>query len=68
MLLDLNKYNYFTGKHSIHFTQLLTIGGYILHKARKKKGRKHDYDVYKKNHPVIPKQFVNVIDLGISLV
>ena len=37
---------------------------YILHKARKKKGRKHDYDVYKKNHPVTPKQVVNVLDLG----
>ncbi len=30
-----------------------------------KKGKKHDYDVYKKNHPVTPsKQVVNVIDLG----
>jgi hypothetical protein len=38
--------------------------GYILHKIGHKKGRKHDYDVYKKNHPVTPKQVVNVIDLG----
>jgi uncharacterized protein YfbU (UPF0304 family) len=38
--------------------------GYILHKVDYKKGRKHDYDVYKKNHPVIPKQVVNVVDLG----
>ncbi len=30
-----------------------------------KKGRKHDYDVYKRNHPiVIPKEVVNVFDLG----
>ncbi len=36
----------------------------ILHKVGYKKGRKHDYDVYKKNHPVIPKQVVNVVDLG----
>ncbi len=36
--------------------------GYILHKAAHKKGRKHDYDVYKKNHPiVIPKQVVTVV-------
>ncbi len=35
--------------------------GYILHKVGYKKGRKHDYDVYKKNHPVIPKQVVNVV-------
>ena len=26
--------------------------GYILHKVGYKKGRKHDYDVYKKNHPM----------------
>jgi hypothetical protein len=38
--------------------------GYILHKLGYKKGRKHDYDVYKKNHPVTPKEAVNVVDLG----
>ncbi len=38
--------------------------GYILHKVHHKKGRKHDYDIYKKNHPVIPKEVVNVVDLG----
>ena len=40
--------------------------GYILHKVGYKKGRRHDYEVYKKNHPaVIPKQVFNVVDLGI---
>ena len=38
--------------------------GYILYKAKHKKGRRHDYNVYKKNHPVTPGQVVNVIDLG----
>ena len=38
--------------------------GYILHKLRHKKGRRHDYDVYKENHPVIPKEVVTVVDLG----
>ncbi len=38
--------------------------GYILHKTTHKKGRRHDYDVYKKNHLMTPKQVVNVIDLG----
>jgi hypothetical protein len=38
--------------------------GYILHKAKHKKGRRHDYHVYKNNHPITPKQVVNVIDLG----
>ena len=38
---------------------------YILHKVGYKKGRKHDYDIYKKNHPVvIPKQVVTIFDLG----
>jgi hypothetical protein len=37
--------------------------GFILHKIPHKKGRKHDYDIYKNNHPVTPKQVVNVIDL-----
>ncbi len=40
--------------------------GYIIHKTTNhKKGKRHDYDVYKKNHPVTPsKQVLNVIDLG----
>jgi DDE superfamily endonuclease len=38
--------------------------GYILHKTDHKKGRRHDYDVYKKNHPLVPKQVLNVVDLG----
>ena len=31
---------------------------------RYKKGRKHDYDIYKENHPITPKKVVNVFDLG----
>ena len=31
---------------------------------RYKKGRKHDYDIYKGGHPVTPKEVVNVFDLG----
>ncbi|HEY6536199.1 MAG TPA: hypothetical protein VIY08_10475 [Candidatus Nitrosocosmicus sp.] len=38
--------------------------GYILHKIGYKKGRKHDYDIYKNNHPDIPKQVIIVVDLG----
>ena len=39
--------------------------GYIIHKAINKKGHRHDYDIYKKKHPVIPKEdVVNVFDLG----
>jgi hypothetical protein len=38
--------------------------GYILHKIGYKKGRKHDYDVYKRDRHVTPKEVVNVVDLG----
>ena len=38
--------------------------GYILNKTDHKKGRRHDYDIYKKNHPITPKQVLNVVDLG----
>ena len=59
---------YYSGKkkrHTIVKNQITVNNrGYILHKVGYKKGRKHDYDIYKKNHPVIPKQVVNVVDLG----
>jgi hypothetical protein len=38
--------------------------GYIIQKIGYKKGRRHDYDIYKKNHPLVSKQVVNIFDLG----
>jgi hypothetical protein len=38
--------------------------GIIIHKTANKKGCRHDYDIYKKNHVVTPKEVVNVFDLG----
>ena len=38
--------------------------GYIIHKLRYEKGRKHDYDIYKKDHPITHREVVNVFDLG----
>ncbi len=38
--------------------------GFIIHKLGHKKGCRHDYDIYKKNHPVTPNKVVNVFDLG----
>ncbi len=58
---------YYSGKKKRHtIKNQITVNnrGYILHKVGYKKGRKHDYDVYKKNHPVIPKEVVTVFDLG----
>ena len=38
--------------------------GFIIHKVAHKKGCRHDYDIYKKNHAITPKEVVNVFDLG----
>jgi DDE superfamily endonuclease len=39
--------------------------GIIIHKEGYQKGKQHDYDIYKKNHPVAtPKQVVSVFNLG----
>ncbi|HXT85172.1 MAG TPA: hypothetical protein VN704_12730, partial [Verrucomicrobiae bacterium] len=61
---------FYSGKkkrHTIVKNQItVNSRGYILHKACYKKGRRrHDYDIYKKNRPtVIPKQVINVVDIG----
>jgi hypothetical protein len=58
---------YYSGKkkrHTVKNQITVNKNGYILHKAAHKNGRKHDYGIYKKNHPITPKQVVNVVDLG----
>ena len=59
---------YYSGKkkkHTIKNQLMVNNRGYIIHKTGYKKGRRHDYDIYKKNYPVvIPKQVVTVFDLG----
>jgi hypothetical protein len=37
----------------------------IFYKTKhKQKGKKHDFRIYKKNHPVTPKEVENIFDLG----
>jgi hypothetical protein len=58
---------YYSGKkkrHTIKNQIMVNNRGFIIHKANHKKGKRHDYDVYKNNHPVTPKQVVNVFDSG----
>ncbi len=58
---------FYSGKKKRHTVKnQITVNnrGYILHKVGYKKGRKHDYDIYKNNHPDIPKQVIIVVDLG----
>ena len=43
--------------HTVVKTQLMVNNqGFIIHKLRYKKGRKHDYDIYKKNDPSTPEK------------
>ncbi len=51
-------------KYTVKNQLVVNNHGYIVHKLGHMKGRLHNYDVYKKNHPVTPKQVVNVADLG----
>jgi hypothetical protein len=58
---------YYSGKkkrHTVKTQMMVNNLGLIVHKTTKKKGRRHDYDVYKKNHPITPKQVVTIFDLG----
>ncbi len=59
--------SYYSGKkkkHTIKTQYMVNTKGLILHKTGYKKGRKHDYDIYKHNHPVTPPQVENIFDLG----
>jgi len=61
------KKEYYSGKKKKHTvkTQLMVNNrGFIVHKVGHKKGRRHDYDIYKKNYPKTPKRVLNVVDLG----
>jgi hypothetical protein len=51
-------------KHTVKTQLMVNSEGLILHKTAHKGGRKHDYYVYKHNHPITPSQVENVVDLG----
>ena len=51
-------------RHTVKNQLTVNNRGYIIHKLGHKKGRRHDYNINKKNHPVTPKDVVNVYNLG----
>ncbi|HEY6536092.1 MAG TPA: transposase family protein [Candidatus Nitrosocosmicus sp.] len=51
-------------RHTIKTQLMVNNHCIVIHKLRYKKERKHDYDVYKKNHPITPKEIVNLFDIG----
>jgi len=58
---------FYSGKkkrHTLKMQFMVNNHGIIIHKVNHKKGRRHDYDIYKENHPIMPKEVVNVHDLG----
>ena len=58
---------YYSGKkkrHTVKNQLVVNNQGYIIHKSGHKKGRKHDYILYKKNHPFTPKRLLMQFDLG----
>lgn len=61
------KKEYYSGKkkkHTIKTQLMVNNQGFILHKVGYKKGGRHDYEIYKKNQPITPKDVANVFDLG----
>ena len=59
---------YYSGKKKKHTVKNLYTAnqnGLIIYKTKHRQtGRKHDYNVYKKNHPELPKDVVTMFDLG----
>jgi hypothetical protein len=62
------KQEYYSGKkkrHTVKTQYMVNKKGKILHKSKHhKKGRQHDYTVYKDEHPVTPPNVKNYYDLG----
>jgi hypothetical protein len=59
--------NYYSGKkkrHTVKTQYMVNKEGKILNKSNHKKGRQHDYSVYKDEHPLTPSQVKNYFDLG----
>ena len=60
--------NYYSGKkkkHTVKTQLMVNKEGKILHKSNQhKKGKQHDYSVYKDEHPITPPQVKNYFDLG----
>jgi DDE superfamily endonuclease len=63
-----NRRLYYSGKRKRHTVKNLYTAnqkGLIIYKTKHRQtGRKHDYNVYKKNHPELPKNVVRLFDLG----
>lgn len=59
---------YYSGKRKKHTVKNLYTAnqmGLLIYKTkRRQRGRKHDYRIYKQNHPDLPKDVMSMYDLG----
>jgi DDE superfamily endonuclease len=51
-------------KHTVKTQLMVNTEGLILHETGCEGVRKHDYDIYKHNHPITPSQVENIVDFG----
>ncbi len=52
-------------KHTVKNLYMVNKDEIILYKTKHKQvGRRHDYRIYKKNHPDTPKEVESILDLG----
>jgi hypothetical protein len=59
--------SYYSGKkkkHTVKTQFMVNSDDTILHKTGHDHGRKHDYEIFKNNHPATPLQVANLLDLG----
>lgn len=64
----IRKRSYYSGKrkkHTVKNLYMVNKNEIILYKTKHKQvGRRHDYRIYKKNHPDTPKDVESILDLG----
>jgi len=51
-------------RHTVKMQLMINNQCIFIHKLGHKKGSRYDYDIYKADHPIMPKEVVNVYDLG----
>ena len=59
--------SHYSGKKKMHTVKTqLTVNskGLIMHKTPHARGRRHDYDLFKTNHPKLPPKMNTCLDLG----
>jgi len=51
-------------KHTVKTQLTVNKDGLIVHKTNHARGRRHDYDIFKRNHPSLPEKVTPVVDSG----